>query len=124
MSLINKITEQQLWNVAFDCPKDGGGGYNLIKIAFLWLYNGVWEEAKLLLRLLLLISFLSRLGFLRYNIQFDFQVVFYKVGYAVGAIKRCHYYGPAGKNESLGVLLLSPAAALSFRNCIQSLKQF
>ena len=29
-----------------------------------------------------------------YNLQFDFQVVFYKVGYAVGAIKRCHYYGP------------------------------
>ena len=73
-------------------------------------------------RLLLFISFLSWL--LRYNIQFDFQVVFYKVGYAVGAIKRCHYYGPAGKNESLGVLLLSPAAALSFRNCIKSLKQF
>ena len=53
--------------------------------------------------------------FLRSNIQFDFQVVFYKVGYAVGAIKCCHYYGPAGKNESLGVLLLSPAAALALR---------
>ena len=32
--------------------------------------------------------------FLRSQIQFDFQVVFYKVGYAAGAIKRCHYYGP------------------------------
>ena len=60
--------------------------------------------------------FFSALVFFRSKIQFDFQVVFYKVGYAVGAIKRCHYYGPAGKNESLGVLLLSPAASLALKD--------
>ena len=54
------------------------------------------QEAKLLLLLYAhLFSFSTRLFFFRSKIQFDFQVVFYKVGYAVGAIKRCHYYGPS-----------------------------